>query len=160
MTNQTSINSDSAEALNSFKVKIIYATLKEETIIDITTEFPMEALAEDITSHLKSGVFGYLQDTKMILIPTNQILRIEICNVDYIETIDETEIENCKITAIKFLTNSVGAKRLTPKLGFKSSVIKVAAQQLVEENKIKPVSWGKYSLIISYSSEDRGTKNI
>lgn len=145
---QNNANQGLAETLNSFKIKIIYAQSKEETVIDVTTEFPIEVLAEDITNHLKSGVFGYLQDTKMILIPANQVLRVEISNFDYIDSIDSTEVDDCKVAIIKFLTKANNTKRLTPKLGFKPPVIKLAAQQLVEENKITPVSWGKYSVVL------------
>ena len=142
-------NSESSidQPVNSFKIKIVYAHTKDEILIDVNTEFPIDALASDITSHLKSGVFGYVQNEKMILIPTNQILKLEIVPSQYTEEVNETEITDCKIKICNFLEKENKPKRLTKKLGYRDEVIKLAAQQLVEEDKIKLVSWGKYKLI-------------
>lgn len=149
--NRLKENSVTEESANIFIVKIVYANRKEEISIEINTDLSMDALAETISSHITAGVFGFSQNEKMILIPSSQVLRIEICNVDYVEPVDEVEIEDCMVAVIKFLTDSTGAKRLTSKLGFKPDVLKLATQRLVEDKKIKLVSWGKYSLVTKLS---------
>lgn len=138
-----------SEVVNSFKIKISYAYRKADTVIDVNTDLSMDNLVSDLTIHLKSGVFGYAQENRMVLIPTNQILKLEVIPSSQDTIFDAEKISECKNKIMGFLESETckNPKRFLQKIGYQSDIIELALIELIEETKITGASWGKYRKI-------------